>query len=442
MREIAREVSVTPVPPSSYAGDVRWELAQRVAASTLFKKSPRLRQFLLFVAERSVAGHAADISEYEIGWKVFERGPNYNPVDDSIVRSAARQLRAKVKEYFETEGIGESLILEIPKGGYAPVFTEREHMAAPVILPPVAPPADKKLERELQRWRILTAALAAGILAWVAFGMFGIWKNSAIASAAKRGETIASTVLTKDQTTHVVVGDFGLAYASEATQHPLSVAEYANRSYPTLAQGTVVGPPLQRIWDGLTTGTMTSFPEVSIAGAILRLSGEEGKKAVVQHSRQLSAQDFRSANMIVIASPLGCPWIHLLDDKLNFQYRRTYNHSYVGDPEFVNLHPQPGEKATYSADASILRFGMSYAILARVPNLSRTGKILLIYGFQTSGAQAVGEYATDPRAAAELARIFGVRHASELPDFEVLLSSDSMASTPLNVRVVAHRVVK
>ena len=94
MREIAREVSVTPVPPSSYAGDVRWELAQRVAASTLFKKSPRLRQFLLFVAERSVAGHAADISEYEIGWKVFERGPNYNPVDDSIVRSAARQLRA------------------------------------------------------------------------------------------------------------------------------------------------------------------------------------------------------------------------------------------------------------------------------------------------------------------------------------------------------------
>src|ERR1700687_6167191 len=172
-----------PVKTSGCAGDPRWELAQRVASSTSFKKSPRLRQFLLFVAERSVSGHADDISEYEIGWKVFERGPNYNPVDDSIVRSAARQLRAKVKEYFETEGIGESLILEIPKGGYAPVFTEREHMAAPVILPPVAPPADKKLESELQRWRILTAALAAGILAWVAFGMFGIWKNSEIASA-------------------------------------------------------------------------------------------------------------------------------------------------------------------------------------------------------------------------------------------------------------------
>src|SRR5258708_21946735 len=97
-----------PVPPesaSTLVGDKRWELIQRVARSAAFKKAPRLRQFLLLVGERSVSGHTADISEYEIGWRVFERGPNYNPMDDSIVRSAARQLRAKVKEYFETEGI-------------------------------------------------------------------------------------------------------------------------------------------------------------------------------------------------------------------------------------------------------------------------------------------------------------------------------------------------
>jgi hypothetical protein len=438
MHDTAREVPVAPVATSALAGDARWELAQRVAASALFKKSPRLRQFLLFVAERSVAGHAAEISEYEIGWKVFERGPNYNPVDDSIVRSAARQLRAKVKEYFETEGLGESLILEIPKGGYFPVFNEREHMAAAPTLPQVPPPMDYELAKQLRRWQILTAALAAGIVVWIGVAL---WKSAAVASPGKRRETIVSTVMAKDQATHVVVGDFGLAYVSEATKHPLSVAEYANHSYPSL-NGKTIGPPLQQIWDGLTAGNMTSFPEVNIAGAILKLSGEEGKEAIIQHSRQLTAQDFRSENMIVIASPLGCPWIHLLDDKLNFQYRRRDNESYGSDPEFVNLHPQPGERATYTADASTPRYGMSYAILARVPNLSKTGKILLIYGFKSSGAQAVGEYATDPRSAVELARVFGVRNVSELPDFEVLLSTDSMASTPLNVRVVAHRVVK
>ena len=55
-------------------GNERWELANRIASSTLFKKSPRLRQFLMFVTERSLTGHLEDIGEYEIGWRVFERG--------------------------------------------------------------------------------------------------------------------------------------------------------------------------------------------------------------------------------------------------------------------------------------------------------------------------------------------------------------------------------
>lgn len=147
MNETAPDVSIAAVESSVHAGDPRWELAQRVASSNLFKKSPRLRQFLLFVAEKAVTGHEGEISEYEIGWKVFERGSNYNPVDDSIVRSAARQLRAKVKEYFETEGIGESLIVEIPKGGYVPIFIQREHLAHAQNEP--GQPADSKLKAEL-----------------------------------------------------------------------------------------------------------------------------------------------------------------------------------------------------------------------------------------------------------------------------------------------------
>jgi len=423
---------VSSTPTEKYVGDRRWELVERVASSTVFRKSPRLRQFLLFVAERRIAGHSDEISEYEIGWNVFERGPNYNPVDDSIVRSAARQLRSKVKEYFETEGIDESLIFDIPKGAYVPVFFERVHLAAPLKL--LESPSDGTLAVELRRWKILAAALAAGIIALVGFGL---WKNSANSSVARRREAIVSTVLTKDQTTRVVLGDAGLSYVSQATKHLLSVAEYANHSYPKLA----VEPPFQQIWDRLTDGTTTYLPEVKVAATIMRMSSEEGKNAVLLDSRQLSAQDFRSGNMIVISAPSACPWIHLLEDKLNFRYMKTFD-APGGAYEFRNLRPQPGEEASYSAGASVPQFGRSYGVLARVPNLSNNGKVLLIYGFKTSGAQAAAEYATDPRAAAELARALGVRRVSELPDFEVLLSTDSMASTPLNVHVVAYRIVK
>jgi len=424
--------SNSSTPPEKYAGDPRWELVDRVASSTVFRKSPRLRQFLFFVTERSIAGHSDEISEYEIGWKVFERGPNYNPMDDSIVRSAARQLRSKVKEYFETEGVSEKLILDIPKGGYIPVFAEREHLAASLNLSESAQLVDEHLAVVLRRWKILTAVLSIGIVALVGFEL---WKNS-VAFPTTRRQSIVSTLLIKDHPTRVILGDSGIAYVSQATKHPLSVAEYANHAYPTLA----IEPSFQQIWDRLTDGTTTYLPEVNIALAVMR-SGEEGRNTVLLDSRQLSADDFRSGNMIVISSPSACPWIHLLDDKLNFRYTRTFN-TPESEFSFVNLHPMAGEEESYSAGSSIPQFGKSYAILARVPNLSNNGKILIIYGFKTSGIQAAGEYATDPRLAAELVRIFGVKGIRELPDFEVLLSTDSMASTPLNIHVVAHRIIK
>ena len=436
---MAESVSVSQETPLEFASDKRWELIQRIASSTTFKKSPRLRLFLSFISERMLTGHPDDISEYEIGWKVFERGPNYNPVEDSIVRSAARQLRGKLKEYFETEGIGESLVVEIPKGGYFPVFIEREHHAPAVQPAPLQPPViNEKVLSQLRWWKIGTAGLAAGILLTAGFA---IWRTSADATVPPPGETIISTVLSKDRPTRVVLGDFGLAYVSAVTKHPLSAEEYANRRYPPFP-GKAPEPPLQQIWAGLTGGQMTSVHEVAIAGTILRLSGEEGKPAVIQHARQLTTHDFRTGNLIIVASPLGSPWIRLLEHKLNFKYKIQYEKTFTGEPEYVNTDPRPGEKVSYPVAPSIPESGTSYSLIARMPNLSGTGKILLINGLKASGAQAVGEFVTDPRAAAEVARLFGLVHISEIPDFEVLLSNETVASTPLNVRIVAHRVIQ
>ena len=47
---------------------------------------------------------------------------NYSPLEDSSVRVHVRQLRLKLHEYFNEEGRNEPVILEIPKGSYAPVF--------------------------------------------------------------------------------------------------------------------------------------------------------------------------------------------------------------------------------------------------------------------------------------------------------------------------------
>src|SRR5437868_4901802 len=85
-------------PAVELDSDPRWLLTQRVAQSEGFRHSPRLRGFLLFIVERTLRDGAADLGEYEIGTRAFDRTGDFNPATDSIVRSSARLLRAKLKE--------------------------------------------------------------------------------------------------------------------------------------------------------------------------------------------------------------------------------------------------------------------------------------------------------------------------------------------------------
>ena len=57
-----------------------------------------------------------------IGVLVFDRAPGYDPKIDSIVRVQARQLRAKLDEYYAGPGRADEIRFQIPKGSYAPVI--------------------------------------------------------------------------------------------------------------------------------------------------------------------------------------------------------------------------------------------------------------------------------------------------------------------------------
>jgi hypothetical protein len=65
------------------------------------------------------------ITEQQIGVHVFGWRPDYNPGEDSIVRSQARFLRGKLESYFSSEGADEPIHITIPKGTYVPLFEPR-----------------------------------------------------------------------------------------------------------------------------------------------------------------------------------------------------------------------------------------------------------------------------------------------------------------------------
>src|ERR1700688_631353 len=133
-----------PKPTVDLLSDKRWQLVQRIVSSPPFQKSTRLRDLLQFITEQMIHGNAHELTEQHIGNALFHKPSDYSPLEDSSVRVHARQLRLKLHEYFNEEGRNETLILEIPKGAYAPAFrTVTKPPSAPAVevTPKVVPVA-------------------------------------------------------------------------------------------------------------------------------------------------------------------------------------------------------------------------------------------------------------------------------------------------------------
>jgi adenylate cyclase len=105
--------------------EVRVQL-DRILASEPFANADRLSRFLRYVVERSLAGEGDRLKEYVIGTEVFDRGPQYDPRLDSIVRVEAGRLRGKLDEYYSRVGSSDPVIVRIRRGSYAPAFERRE----------------------------------------------------------------------------------------------------------------------------------------------------------------------------------------------------------------------------------------------------------------------------------------------------------------------------
>jgi TolB-like protein/tetratricopeptide (TPR) repeat protein len=109
------------VPAVKFEAEARQQL-ERVLESPGFARNERLSRFLRFLVDRHLEGRDEELKESVIGTDVFGRRPDYNPKQDAIVRTEAGRLRARITEYYAGEGKADTLIIELPKGGYVPVL--------------------------------------------------------------------------------------------------------------------------------------------------------------------------------------------------------------------------------------------------------------------------------------------------------------------------------
>jgi TolB-like protein/Tfp pilus assembly protein PilF len=149
------------VDPSSVAQQLR-----KILDSQAFATSERSRRFLHFVVQHSLLGDNTPLKEYVIGVEVFDKPESFDPKSDPIVRVQAGRLRSRLKEYYNSEGIADTVVIELSQRGYAPVSYERSIGASDAVAG-VSPPG--RVPAILRRRPFLLAGAGA------AAALAGVW---------------------------------------------------------------------------------------------------------------------------------------------------------------------------------------------------------------------------------------------------------------------------
>lgn len=167
-------------PPAAPAGILRQ--LERILAHPLFQKSRRLSAFLRYAVETTLAGGADSLKEFVIGAEVFGLGESFDPQTDNIVRVNANRLRGKLAEYYQHSGQSDPVMIDLPRGGYVPVFSSTSIQPLRDTLDRFVPPRSSVgRERELGRIReaFATALQGTGLMVTIS-GDAGMGKTTLV----------------------------------------------------------------------------------------------------------------------------------------------------------------------------------------------------------------------------------------------------------------------
>lgn len=447
--------AVHPKPKLMFSGngalptlhdDPYWELAQRVVAGPQFARSPLLSRFLLFVVAETLDGRGNEITEHQIGVQVFDRPLDYRTLEDNIVRSYARQLRKRLAEHFAEHGIAERVRIEIPVGGYVPVFlpapenTEKKNPAtlgpegqdaahrAPLNAAVAEPPASLQ-PKSLGRLQI-GFLIAVYSLVLVGVTWFIARRAAAPLPPDEPARVLWRNLFGGKANGYIVPSDASFNLLEDLSHQPVPLAEYIAGSYEQLPLNGVDTHSAQ----DLRTQQLTPFVDLQVAAALAHLTEDDPQRVLIRFPRDLRLDDLKNANAVIIGSLGSNPWASMVESNANF--RIVYRPGMSG-AEIENQKPQPAEAPAYSSHWNEPSHE-TYALIEFLPNLSGNGHLLVLEGLDVAGTQAAAEMLLHPSAIDPILKK-ATRPDGSLRNFEVLLRSNSIESNSTGTQVIASR---
>jgi TolB-like protein len=104
---------------------IREQLKSIVDAPS-FANQNKIRRFLSFIVEQTLAGNERKLKQYSIATEALGRDASFDPELDPIVRLEAGKMRKALEVYYLSEGASDQVRITVPKGGYVPAFSYAE----------------------------------------------------------------------------------------------------------------------------------------------------------------------------------------------------------------------------------------------------------------------------------------------------------------------------
>ena len=424
-----------------------WQLACRVASSKTFSRSELLPKFLLYVCAQQLAGNTHEISEQRIGTEVFQRPHGYNPGEDNIVRNYARLLRKRLADYFEGEGENHAFRIEIPRGGYVPHFQPRlqkfqdvipqkievqPDIAVNAVNPEVAVASTNQRPRYIWIASLLAAAflglLVGTLLQPSRWPLSYLLHKEQVLSPA---HSLWMQLFQQNRDLMIVPPDSGLGILENLTGQTVTLDDYASGRY--LPNDVSISGLATGNHNDLRRQRYTSMVGLKIASSLLQLPEVISNRSEIRDARDMSPEDFKNSNIILIGSIHSNPWVGLFEKNFNFQpsYTDTVDQSYV-----INENPVGTEQRIYrNGDGKTNR---TYGVINYLPNLQNTGHVLIIQGLNMASTQAAAEILFDRNAIGPvLERAKGAN--GSLDKFELLIETNSIVATAPSAHIIAMR---
>jgi len=401
----------------------------KLVASHSLHGSESLCKLLRYLAAHVLDHPGTPLKEYQIATEVFGRPADFDPQVDSTIRVQAGRLRAKLAEYYASDGSEDPIVIELPKGTYVLVFHHRpasgvrDHFNGHHQTE-----YDESGVYRTARNRVVSIIALSFLLAISVFVIAGM--------LATRKAALETTHASDVAPAPVAFQVFWKPFIASPDDPWVifSNAAFAGRPETGLRYFDPARDPRNAVFDHYT-----GVGEVLAVHDLDQVFGVLHRQIRVKRGSLFSLDDAKNNDLIFVGSPSENLTLLEIPGAREFVFQRVASGPRKGDLSIMNVHPQPDEQKVFVATPSKQPLSDDYAVIVLMRGLNPARSAMILAGTTTFGTQGAVEFVCRQNAVADLLLRLSLAPSGEPKPFEAVLHVKVERGVPVSTELVALR---